>query len=45
MADNNLILKQAFKLFQLNILEVNINKIGNSSNLIYDYSFSNNGFI
>jgi len=43
--NNSLILKQAFELFQLNILEVNINKIGNSANLIYELQNENNTYI
>ncbi|WP_291578916.1 phosphotransferase enzyme family protein [Clostridium sp. UBA6640] len=43
--NNNLILKQAFKLFQLDISEVNINKIGNSANLIYDLQNEHNAYI
>ena len=43
--NNNSILNEIFRLFQLNILEVNINEIGNSANLIYELQNENNAYI
>ncbi|GAA0127140.1 phosphotransferase enzyme family protein [Clostridium sp. CTA-19] len=43
--NNNLILNEILKLFQLNIFKVNINEIGNSTNLIYDLQNENNSYI
>ena len=42
---NRLILNEALALFKLNILEVNINEIGNSANLIYELQNENNEYI
>jgi len=43
--NNNSILNEIFRLFQLNILDININEIGNSTNLIYDLQNENNAYI
>jgi len=43
--NNNSILNEIFRLFQLNILEVNVNEIGNSANLIYELQNENNSYI
>ncbi|SFB43467.1 hypothetical protein [Clostridium frigidicarnis] len=43
--NNNSILNEIFRLFQLNILEVNINEIGNSTNLIYELQNENDAYI
>lgn len=45
MRNSNSILNEIFRLFKLNILEVNINEIGNSTNLIYDLQDENNAYI
>ncbi|WP_346962505.1 phosphotransferase [Clostridium sp.] len=45
MDNNNSILNEIFNLFQLNILEVNVNEIGNSANLIYELQNENNSYI
>lgn len=43
--NNNSILNKIFKIFQLNALNVNINNIGNSTNLIYELQNENNAYI
>lgn len=45
MNNNNLILNDIFKLFQLKILQFNINEIGNSTNLIYELQDGNHEYI
>lgn len=45
MNNNNSILRDIFKLFQLRILQVNINEIGNSTNLIYELQDGNHEYI